>query len=98
MEFEFRTLGRDFHTRGARLDEQLALLRAMWSSEAVTFNGREHRIDGAGLNPLPVQRPIPLWVGGGVRASVRRAGERAACGPARRGLDRAWPVHQTPGR
>jgi alkanesulfonate monooxygenase SsuD/methylene tetrahydromethanopterin reductase-like flavin-dependent oxidoreductase (luciferase family) len=49
------------------------LLRALWTSDAVTFNGREHHIDGAGLNPLPVQRPIPQWVGGGVRATVRRA-------------------------
>jgi probable F420-dependent oxidoreductase len=73
MASEFSALGRDFHTRGARLDEQMALLRALWTSDAVTFNGREHHIDGAGLNPLPVQRPIPLWAGGGVRATVRRA-------------------------
>jgi alkanesulfonate monooxygenase SsuD/methylene tetrahydromethanopterin reductase-like flavin-dependent oxidoreductase (luciferase family) len=73
IAFEFDALGRNFHTRGARMDEQLALLRELWTSSAVTFQGREHRIDGAGLNPLPVQRPIPLWVAGTVRASVRRA-------------------------
>jgi probable F420-dependent oxidoreductase len=78
LEFEFLTLGRDFHSRGARLDEHMALLRALWTTPAVTSHGREHHIDGAGLNPLPVQRPIPLWVGGGVRASVRRAARRAA--------------------
>jgi probable F420-dependent oxidoreductase len=69
---EFEVLGRDFHTRGARLDEQITLLRALWTNPTVTFSGREHHIDSAGLNPLPVQRPIPLWVGGGVRATVRR--------------------------
>jgi probable F420-dependent oxidoreductase len=73
MEFEFETLGQDFHERGARLDEQMTLLRMLWTNAAVRFKGRLHRIDGAGLNPLPVQRPIPLWVGGGVRASLRRA-------------------------
>ena len=73
MEFEFEALGRSFHNRGARLDEQMALMRALWTSDSVTFHGHEHHIDGAGLNPLPVQQPIPLWVGGGVRASVRRA-------------------------
>jgi len=73
MEFEFEALGRSFRTRGARLDEQMALMRALWTSDSVTFHGREHHIEGAGLNPLPVQQPIPMWVGGGVRASVRRA-------------------------
>jgi probable F420-dependent oxidoreductase len=73
MEFEFAALGRDFHARGARLDEQMVLLRALWTDPAVTFHGREHHIAGAGINPLPVQRPIPLWVGGKVRAAARRA-------------------------
>jgi len=73
MEFEFEALGRSFHTRGARLDEQMALTRALWSRQSVTYHGHEHHIDGAGFNPLPVQQPIPMWVGGGVRASVRRA-------------------------
>jgi probable F420-dependent oxidoreductase len=92
LEFEFMTLGRDFHTRGARMDEQMALLRALWTSSAVTFSGLEHKITGAGLNPLPIQRPIPMWVGGGARASVRRAARHGAgwIAPGRyigRGLD-----------
>ena len=78
IAFEFDALGRNFHARGARMDEQLALLRELWTRSAVTFRGREHRIDGAGLNPLPVQRPIPLWVAGTVRASVRRAARYGA--------------------
>ena len=78
IAFEFDALGRNFHTRGARMDEQLALLRELWTSSAVTFQRREHSVDGAGLNPLPVQRPIPLWVAGTVRASVRRAARYGA--------------------
>jgi len=75
MEFEFGALGRDFHSRGARLEEQMASLRALWTAPSVTFRGREHHIDGAGINPLPVQRPVPVWVGGKVRATVRRAAQ-----------------------
>jgi probable F420-dependent oxidoreductase len=71
--FEFAAIGRDFHERGARLDEQLPLLRALWSDPSVDFQGRWHRVEGAGICPLPVQRPIPLWVAGGVRAALRRA-------------------------
>ena len=55
----------DFHNRGRRSEEQIALMRALWSHEVVDFNGRWHRVDNAGLNPLPVQRPIPVWLGGG---------------------------------
>jgi probable F420-dependent oxidoreductase len=73
MDFEFAALGRDFHSRGARLDEQIALLRALWTEPAVTFHGRWHTIDGAGINPLPLQRPIPVWIGGLVRAAARRS-------------------------
>jgi len=47
MDLEFAALGRDFHSRGARLDEQIALLRALWTEPAVTFHGRWHTIDGA---------------------------------------------------
>jgi probable F420-dependent oxidoreductase len=62
---EYDALGEDFHTRGRRLEEQIALLRALWTSELVEFAGRWHRVEGVGLNPLPVQRPIPIWMGGG---------------------------------
>jgi probable F420-dependent oxidoreductase len=60
---EYRALGVDFHTRGARCDEQLELLRLLWTQESVDFEGRFDRVSGAGLNPLPVQRPIPIWIG-----------------------------------
>ena len=75
MAFEFAALDRDFHTRGARLGEQMALLRALWSNPSVTMHGRWHHIEGAGINPMPVQRPIPVWVGGTVRAAVRRVAQ-----------------------
>jgi probable F420-dependent oxidoreductase len=61
---EFEALGEDFTRRGRRIEEQVEVLRALWTKELVTFAGREHRIADAGLNPLPVQRPIPIWMGG----------------------------------
>ena len=64
-EVEYEALGSDFHTRGRRLDEQVAVMRALWTQEVVTFEGRWHRLTEVGINPLPVQRPIPLWFGGG---------------------------------
>ena len=67
---EFEALGEDFHDRGRRSEEQIAVLRALWTQEVVDFRGRWHRIDHAGLNPLPVQRPIPIWLGGGSDAGT----------------------------
>jgi probable F420-dependent oxidoreductase len=64
-QVEYEALGMRFSDRGKRIEEQIAVLRALWSQEVVDFNGRWHRIDRAGLNPLPVQRPIPIWMGGG---------------------------------
>jgi probable F420-dependent oxidoreductase len=63
-EDEYRAMGQDFSTRGARCDEQFELLKLLWTQEEVRFAGRWDRVEGAGLNPLPVQRPIPLWIGG----------------------------------
>lgn len=60
---EFRAMGVDFHTRGARCDEQMVLLKQLWTQPTVEFEGRWDRISGAGLDPLPVQRPIPMWIG-----------------------------------
>ena len=62
-------LGMDFHNRGRRCEEQMQVLRALWTQEVVNFEGRWHRINHAGLNPLPVQRPIPIWLGAGGSAS-----------------------------
>jgi alkanesulfonate monooxygenase SsuD/methylene tetrahydromethanopterin reductase-like flavin-dependent oxidoreductase (luciferase family) len=65
-------MGTDFRTRGARTAEQVRVLRALWTQEVVTFHGRWHHIEEAGINPLPVQRPIPIWMGGGAEVVLRR--------------------------
>jgi len=62
---EYQALGEDFHTRGERISEQITVLRELWTKEVVDFHGRWHNINHAGLNPLPVQRPIPVWLGAG---------------------------------
>ena len=62
---EYEALGEGFHNRGVRSEEQIDVMRALWTRELVTFEGRWHKITDAGLNPLPVQRPIPVWIGGG---------------------------------
>jgi probable F420-dependent oxidoreductase len=62
-EVEYAALGAAFKNRGARCEEQIALLRQLWTQESVEFEGRWDQVSGAGLDPLPVQRPIPLWIG-----------------------------------
>jgi probable F420-dependent oxidoreductase len=74
---EYEALGTNFHDRGRRSEEQIAVLRALWTQDVVHFKGRWHRITHAGLNPLPVQRPIPIWLGGRAEAVVRRVGRLA---------------------
>lgn len=69
---EYEALGEDFNNRGRRSEEQIEVLRQLWSQPAVTFQGRWHKITDAGINPLPVQRPIPLWFGGGDERALRR--------------------------
>src|SRR5947207_13234197 len=64
-EVEYEALGQDFHTRGRRSVEQIAVLRALLTQEVVDFHGHWHHITHAGLNPQPVQRPIPIWFGVG---------------------------------
>ena len=71
-QVEYEALGEDFHTRGRRVEEQVALMRALWTEDVVTFQGRWHTVTAAGINPLPVQRPIPLWMGGGAEPVIRR--------------------------
>jgi probable F420-dependent oxidoreductase len=64
-QVEYEALGVDFATRGKIFDEQIDVLRALWSDRAVSFNLPHHRITDAGIFPMPLQRPIPLWLGGG---------------------------------
>jgi probable F420-dependent oxidoreductase len=69
---EFEALNEDFKTRGQRTDEQIEVLRALWTQEVVTYHGRWHHIAEAGLNPLPIQRPIPIWHGGSADRVMKR--------------------------
>lgn len=69
---EYDAAGYDFRTRGKRQEEQIEVLRLLWTCELVTYKGRWHDIPDAGLNPMPVQRPIPLWFGGHADAVMRR--------------------------
>jgi probable F420-dependent oxidoreductase len=60
---EYEALNENFRNRGKRIEEQVAVLRRYWTEELVTFEGRWHHLDRVGLNPMPVQRPIPIWMG-----------------------------------
>ena len=74
---EFDALGMSFKDRGKRIEEQIALLRRLWTEPSVTFDGTWHHVDRAGLNPLPVQRPIPLWMGADSEPAIRRVARLA---------------------
>jgi probable F420-dependent oxidoreductase len=75
VEYEGR--GQDFSTRGKRQEEQIGLLRRLWTERSITHEGTFDRIVGAGLAPLPVQRPIPIWLGGMSPPAYRRMGRLA---------------------
>ena len=74
---EYEALGMNFNDRGVRQAEQIRLLRELWTKPLVTFEGRFHKVTDAGINPLPVQRPIPIWLGGMADAVLKRVGEVA---------------------
>ncbi len=74
---EYDALGEDFHTRGRRLEEQVSLLRKLWTERSVSFEGQFDIIRGAGLAPLPAQRPIPIWMGASSAAAFERIGRVA---------------------
>ena len=88
-EAEYGYLGKEFSSRGRRCSEQMRLLQDLWINEEVEFSGEFHNVSGAGLNPLPVQRPIPMWIGGRARPSqavIERIGQISdgwfvLCGP-----------------
>jgi probable F420-dependent oxidoreductase len=74
---EYEALGMEFRSRGRRIEEQVVLLRRLWSEPLVSFEGRDHRVTAAGLAPLPVQRPIPIWMGAFSEPALRRLGRIA---------------------
>ena len=73
-QVEYEALGEDFVNRGRRSEEQIELMRELWCKELVTYEGRWHRITDAGINPMPIQRPIPVWFGGKDSRVLRRIG------------------------
>jgi probable F420-dependent oxidoreductase len=74
---EYEALGADFTNRGRRAEEQISLLRRFWTEQSVTVEGGFERVTGAGISPLPIQRPIPIWIGGSSPAAYRRTGRLA---------------------
>lgn len=84
---EYESLGADMTTRGRRIEEQVALLRCLWTEPHVDFHGRFHSVPNSGISPLPAQRPIPLWFGGQSEPVIRRAAR----------LGDGWmPLYRTP--
>ena len=69
---EMKALGETFHNRGKRIEEQVGVLRRLWTEELFTYEGEHHILEDVGINPLPVQRPIPIWFGGQADAVLRR--------------------------
>lgn len=70
---EYQGLGMNFKTRARRFEEQIEVMRRLWTEETVTFKGEFHEIDDMGMNPRPIQQPIPLWIGAFQDNAVRRA-------------------------
>lgn len=70
---ELEALNREWATRGVRQAEQIELMNRLWTDPLPEFEGRWESVRGAGLNPLPVQRPIPVWFGGSAPAMLERA-------------------------
>ncbi len=76
-DIEYQGLNESFGNRGRRLEEQIDLLRTLWREPIVSYEGTWHTIDHAGLAPLPVQRPIPIWIGGSADVALQRAARLA---------------------
>jgi probable F420-dependent oxidoreductase len=74
---EFEALGENFKNRGKRVEEQLEVMRLLWTRELVTYDGQWHHVSDAGIRPLPVQQPIPVWMGGDSDVVIRRAARLA---------------------
>ncbi len=74
-EVEYESLNETFRNRGRREEEQIDVMRMLWTQKSVTFTGKWHNIPGAGLKPLPVQQPIPVWIGGSTDPAFKRIGK-----------------------
>jgi probable F420-dependent oxidoreductase len=89
---EYEGLGMEFRNRGRRFEEQIQLMRRLWTEPVLSFEGRYHRVTAAGINPLPVQRPIPIWIGASAEAAIKRAAETADGFFPQRPLEGGWPA------
>jgi probable F420-dependent oxidoreductase len=76
-DVEYEALGANFHDRGLRSEEQIDLLRQLWRDDAISFTGKYHKITDAGLNPLPINKNIPIWLGGMASQVIDRVGRLA---------------------
>lgn len=73
-DVEYVGLNENFKDRGRRSEEQIAVMRRLWTNEVVEFDGRWHHIPDAGIKPLPVQQPVPVWIGGYTDVTMKRIG------------------------
>ena len=71
---EYEALGENFHNRGRRQEEQVEVMRRLWSEDVVTFDGRWHKLDRVGINPRPPRGTIPVWFGGSDDRLLERTG------------------------
>jgi probable F420-dependent oxidoreductase len=71
-QVEYEGLGQDFNTRGKRIEEQMELMRQLWANDLITFDGKWDKITDAGINPLPIQKSMPIWMGGWADAMIKR--------------------------
>lgn len=76
-DIEYQGLNEEFRNRGRRVEEQIDLLRTLWQDPLISYDGQWHTIDHAGLAPLPLQRPIPIWIGGSADVALQRAARLA---------------------
>jgi probable F420-dependent oxidoreductase len=74
-QVEYESLNEKFSNRGRREEEQIEVMRQLWTNQVVTYKGRYHSIPAAGIKPLPIQRPIPVWIGGSTDPAFRRIGK-----------------------
>jgi len=76
-DVEYEALRENFHNRGRRVEEQVEVMRRLWRDDLVDFRGRYHTIERAGINPRPVRGDIPVWMGGGAEAVLKRMARMA---------------------
>lgn len=89
---EFEAQNENFRNRGRRIEEQVDLLRRLWTEPVIDYHGKWHRVDRAGLNPLPPQQPIPIWFGGSAEPALQRLARIADGWFPNRKPPEGWPA------